>query len=304
MKQNPLLIPEITRLLCSFVDSKDLLNTALTCKIFYHASCFQLWKTLNPKSNRALRQIKNTLDTTTNYNKYVWKFCFSAKYIQLECLSFNSFLFPNLRELVFSNVAAQDHIVRPIISAAQKSLSALDLSQCYCISTSSIQPLLTMAPNQLRSLVLYGCGKIDAHMLASVIRRHANTLERIGLTDINDTILDAIYSCTNLNDLGLEHCTTLTNAALTRFFINVVKNNLRMSHLRLRDIDNLTSSHLKLIAASASCLSLMHIDMSECNKVKSDDVCWLARQCVNLTSLSMAYQAGVTNQALQVKKKK
>ena len=225
----------------------------------------------------------------------------SHRLCELGHISFDSFLFPNLRELEFSNPAIQDHIVYPIVSAAQKSLFALDLSQCYCISTMSIRPLLAMAPNQLRSLVLYGCGKIDAQVLASVIRRHAGTLQRLGLTDINDTILDAVYSCRNLNDLGLEHCATLTNAALTRFFINVVKSNMKMSHLRLRDIDNLTSSHLKLIATSASCLSLMHIDMSECNKVKSDGVCWLARECINLISLSLAYQTGVTNQALQVK---
>ncbi|KAI8098334.1 uncharacterized protein B0P05DRAFT_576666 [Gilbertella persicaria] len=40
--------------------------------------------------------------------------------------------------------------------------------------------------------------------------------------------------------------------------------------------------------------------MSECNQVKSDGVCWLAKECIHLTNLALAYQTGVTNQAIQL----
>jgi hypothetical protein len=306
MRQNPILIPEITRIVCQFVDAKDLLNLALTCRLLYHASCFRLWNTLNPKSHRILRKIKHTLDNTTEYNKHVWKFCLSAKEDshQLERFFFNSFLFPNLRELEFSNAAAQDYIVYPMIAAAQKSLHSVNLSQCYCLSTTAIKPLLAILPNQLKSLVLYGCGNIDSKVLAAIIHRHANSLTRLRLTDIDDTILEAIQTCKRLNDLGLEHCsdTTLSSSALNRFFLALSRNQVQLTHLRLRDIDNLSSSHLQIISKSDTRISLVHFDMSECHRVQSDGVSWLAKECSNITTLSLAYQAGVTDRAIRVSK--
>lgn len=301
MKENPLLIPEITRILCTFIDGKDLLNLALTCRVLYHESCFRLWNTLNPKSHRTLRKIKNTLETTDNYNKLVWKFRWSAREDahHLERLFFDSFLFPNLRELEFSNAATQDYIVYPMI-AASPHLRSLNLSQCYCLSTDAIRPLLSMPRNRLESLTLYGCGKIDPQVMANIIYRHSATLKRLRLTDINDAILDAIQKCTKLIDLGLEHCSdsTLSNTALNRFFSTI--NQVHLTHLRFRDIDNLSSEHLRSISNSKSGLSLVHFDMSECNRVKSDGVSFLATKCTSLNTLLLAYQAGVTNEAIQV----
>ncbi|KAI7902818.1 uncharacterized protein BX663DRAFT_434811 [Cokeromyces recurvatus] len=40
--------------------------------------------------------------------------------------------------------------------------------------------------------------------------------------------------------------------------------------------------------------------MSECNRINSIGVSWLARGCINLQTLSLAYQAGVTDQAIQL----
>ncbi|KAI7873119.1 uncharacterized protein EV154DRAFT_528894 [Mucor mucedo] len=189
MKQNPLLITEITRILCTFIDGKDLLNLALTCRALYYESCFRLWNTLNPKSHRTLRKIKNTLETTDEYNKLVWKFRWSAREDahHLERLFFDSFLFPNLRELEFSNAATQDYIVYPMI-AASPYLRSLNLSQCYCLSTDAIRPLLSMPGNRLESLTLYGCGNIDPQVMADIIYRHSATLKRLRLTDINDRV--------------------------------------------------------------------------------------------------------------------
>lgn len=305
MKRNPILITEITRILCSFIDPKDLLNLALTCRVLYHESCWRLWNTLNPKSYRTLRKIKNTLETTKDYNKLVWKFHWistatTARGDQLERLFFDSFIFPNLRELEFSNAAAQDYIVYPMI-AASPYLKSLNLSQCYCLSTDAIRPLLLMPQNKLESLILYGCGKIDSQVMANIIYRHNSTLKRLRLTDINDTILEAIQTCNKLNDLGLEHCsdTTLSNTALNKFFSST-STTIQLIQLRLRDVDNLTSNHLKLIANSRSRLSLTHFDMSECNRVKSDGVLFLATKCTSLNTLLLAYQTGVTDQAMQV----
>lgn len=304
MKQNPILIPEISRILCGFVDTKDLLNLALTCRALYHSSCLGLWNTLNPTSHRILRKIKNTLDHTTIYNKYVWKFCLSAREDthHLERFFFDNFLFPNLRELEFSNAAAQDHIVYPMIAAARKSLTSINLSQCYCLSTAAIKPLLTMPSHQLVSLVLYGCGNMDSQVIANIIYRHSNTLKRLRLTDINDTIIDAIKTCKKLNDLGLEHCndTTLSDSAIARFFSVLSKTQVQLTHLRLRDIDSLTCQHLRTIAESNTKTSLVYFDMSECNRVKAQGISWLATECTNLQTLLLAYQAGVTNKAIQV----
>ncbi|CAO3631147.1 unnamed protein product [Mucor hiemalis] len=303
MKQNPILIKEITRLVCTFIDPKDLLNLALTCRVLYHESCFRLWNTLNPKSHRTLRKIKNTLETTKEYNKLVWKFRWFARedVHHLERLFFDSFIFPNLRELEFSNAAAQDHIVYPII-AASPFLRSLNLSQCYCLSTDTIRPLLSMPRNRLESLNLYGCGKIDPQVMADIIYRHAATLKCLRLTDITDAILDAIQTCSRLNDLGLEHCsdTTLSNTALNRFFSALSKNQVQLKQLRLRDIDNLTSTHLISLTNSKSGLSLLNFDMSECNRVKSDGVSRLATKCTSLTTLFLAYQHGVTDEAMQL----
>lgn len=305
MKQNPILIKEICRIICTFTDTKDLLNLALTCRVLYHESCFRLWNNLKPKSLRTLRKIKNTLETTTEeYNKMVWKFCWSAREdsINLERLFFDSFIFPNLRELEFSNASAQDYIVYPMIKAAKLHLISLNLSQCYCLSTDIIKPLLFMPSNKLESLILYGCGKMDPTIMADIINRHSNTLRILRLTDITDTILNAIQNCKKLVDLGLEHCSdqTLSSTALDNFFDKISRNKMQLNQLRLRDIDNLTSQHLKLLANSNTKLSLSHFDMSECNRVNSDGVLCLAVNCTSLSTLLLAYQHGVTDEAMQV----
>ncbi|CEG75536.1 hypothetical protein RMATCC62417_10562 [Rhizopus microsporus] len=293
---HPLLIAEIASILCSFVDAKDLFSLALTCRVFYRFASERLWRTLNPTSLRTLRKIKNTLDNNTAYNKLVWKFKWSAREEHsLERLFFKSFLFPHLRELEFSNAATQDYIVYPMIAASSRYLRSLNLSQCYCLSSDAIKPLLHMLPNQLESLVLYGCGKMDAQMMVDIIHRHSSTLKCIRLTDINDAILDAIGQCLHLTDLGLEHCTSLSSTALTRYF----RKTPQLTHLRMRDISQLTSHHLRLIADSSK--SLVYFDMSECNQVNSSDGFFrLAIECTSLETLLLAYQTGVTNQAMQL----
>ncbi|KAI8643666.1 hypothetical protein BD408DRAFT_341915 [Parasitella parasitica] len=40
--------------------------------------------------------------------------------------------------------------------------------------------------------------------------------------------------------------------------------------------------------------------MSECNRIKAPGVSWLATGCINLQTLLLAYQTGVTNQAIQL----
>ncbi|KAI9477804.1 MAG: hypothetical protein EXX96DRAFT_484440 [Benjaminiella poitrasii] len=40
--------------------------------------------------------------------------------------------------------------------------------------------------------------------------------------------------------------------------------------------------------------------MSECNRIKPAGVSWIATECINLKTLSLAYQAGVTDQAMQL----
>ncbi|CEP17415.1 hypothetical protein [Parasitella parasitica] len=240
------------------------------------------------------------------YNKYVWKLCLSwtkQDIHHLERFFFDNFLFPNLRVLEFSNAAAQDHILYPMIAAAKKSLSSLNLSQCYCLSSAVIKPLLTMAPHQMESLVLYGCGKMSSHILADIIHRHCNTLKRIRLTDANDAILDAIQKCKKLSDLGLEHCSdaTLSSSALSNFFTSLSRHQAQLTHLRLRDINSLTSQHLRIIANTPTIqTSLVHFDMSECNRIDSEGISWLATECIHLESLLLAYQEGVTNQAIQL----
>ncbi|KAG1456925.1 hypothetical protein G6F56_006726 [Rhizopus delemar] len=293
--QHPLLIAEIASIICSLVDVKDLFSLALTCRNFYRFSSERLWRTLNPTSLRTLRKIKNTLDSSEAYNKLVWKFKWSAREEHsLERLFFKSFLFANLKELEFSNAATQDHIILPMI-AFSRQLRSVNLSQCYCLSSQVLRPLVTMPANQLQTLILYGCGKMDSQLMVDIIHRHSTTLQCIRLTDINDAIMEAIGLCRSLRDLGLEHCASLSNAALTRYFQSC----RQLTHLRMRDISHLSSHHVRCVAESSK--TLHHFDMSECNGVNSSDGFFcLATECTSLDTLLLAYQTGVTNQAMQL----
>lgn len=301
MRQNPLLIAEIAHMLCSYVDQGDLLNLAFTCKAFYQVSCARLWYKLHPTSHRRLHQIKNTLDSQkTHYNALVWIWKWSARE---ECLMerhfFDSFLFPNLRELEFSYAAAQDQLICSMISASPL-LRSVNLSQCYRLSTEAIRPLFDRRRNQLERLNLYGCNNMNSNSLATLIGRHSDSLKSIRLTDINDAVLVAIQSCKNIQDLGLEHCDTfLSSAALTAYFKSLKDNQAQLKQIRLRDVTQLTSNHL-LDMASANLASLVYFDISECNSVTSEGYLWLAEQCTSLKTLSLAYQHGVTDPAIQV----
>ncbi|ORZ08163.1 hypothetical protein BCR42DRAFT_495614 [Absidia repens] len=314
----PLLIPEITHLICSFVHPGDMLAVALSCRTMYYAMIARLWHTLHPRSHMELRKLKNTLDGAAGtagwpgktistslstldpqYNRQVRVFRWSLKEDvtthMFERPFFDHFLFPRLHTLVFSYAAAQDSSVATMIKAAVHHLRYVDLSHCYCLSSDAIQPLLFQPHGFLTTLILYGCGKIDPHTLVQLIHHHHTTLTCVRLTDITDTVLDSLQPCAHLQDLGLEHCSDddLTEPALTRFTRHQP---WQMRRLRFRDIASLTSTHLANLMARKS---LVHLDMSECSRITSDGLARLACLCPRLDTLTLAYQTGVSNSSLR-----
>ncbi|KAI8084499.1 uncharacterized protein BX664DRAFT_283104 [Halteromyces radiatus] len=311
VRQSPITIPEIAQLICYFVDGKDMLNMALSCRTMYYAMIVRLWHTLQPRSHMVLRKLKNTLDgkgrhLKTNldpqYNRLVRVFRWSLKEDvtthMFERPFFDGFIFPRLDQLVFSYAAAQDSSVAPMIRASSY-LRYVDLSHCYCLSTDAIQPLLDMPLPRLETLILYGCGKIESKALATLIQRHHRTLTCLRLTDITDDLLDVIQQCHHLQDLGLEHCSDyLTYDGLSRFAHALEKQHIQLTRLRFRDIANLTSEHMERIAFSSG-LSLVHLDMSECARITSDGLAHMAPHCPSLDTLCLAYQSGVTDTSIQ-----
>ncbi|KAG2178110.1 hypothetical protein INT43_003363 [Umbelopsis isabellina] len=307
-RPNPLLIPELARMLCDFVDQADLLNLALTCKFLFYPACERLWKRLNPRSLVALRKIKNTLDGkykrpfSINYNSFVWEFLWTASNDQrtarFERDFFQRFRFPSIQRLEFSFAAAQDVTVCTMM-ARHEQLEHVDFSHCYCLTTDAIRPLLDMPPGQLKSLILYGCGQIDRRALVYLIHRHSSSLTHIGLTDINDQVMYAIQQCRQLQSLGLEHCSDmeLTEDTITEF-CNIMKTkNMRLEKLRVRDIQSLTTEHVSELAHTCAD-TLRHIDMSECIRVSHTAFLDLAMYCTRLDTFSIGYQAEVTNSAI------
>ncbi|KAI8070017.1 hypothetical protein BC940DRAFT_296735 [Gongronella butleri] len=306
---SPFIIPEIAAILCSFVDRKDWLNVALSCRTFYIAMISRIWHTVHPRSHMTLRKLKNTLDgkarasksqLQTDYNRLVRVFCWTLKEDiaghPFERSFFDAFLFCHLDHLEFSYAAAQDHTIASMIRSSPY-LSYIDLSHCYSLSAEAIRPLLEMRPNSLKTLILYGCGKIDSLTLVHLIYRHQRTLQCIRVTEITDCVLDAMQSCRQLQDVGLEHCTSLSDAALRRFSHYLLSNPPPIRSLRLRDIANLTSQHMSSIARSCG-QSLCHLDMTECVRITSTGLAAVARFATSLTSLSLAYQVGVSNQVI------
>jgi hypothetical protein len=309
-RPNPLLIPELARMLCEFVDQADLLNLALTCKFLFYPACERLWKRLNPRSLVALRKIKNTLDGkykrpfSINYNSFVWEFLWTASNDQraarFERDFFHIFRFPAIQRLEFSVAAAQDVTVCTMM-ARHEHLEHVDFSHCYCLTTDAIRPLLDMPPGQLKSLILYGCGQIDRRALVYLIHRHSSSLTRIGLTDINDQIMYAIQQCHQLQSLGLEHCSDmeLTEDAITAFCKIMKTRSMRLEKLRVRDIQSLTTEHVSELAHTCAD-TLRHLDMSECIRVSHTAFLDLAMNCTRLETFSIGYQAEVTNAAISV----
>jgi hypothetical protein len=310
-RPNPLLIPELARMLCDFVEQADLLNLALTCKFLFYPACERLWKRLNPRSLVALRKIKNTLDGkykrpfTINYNAFVWEFLWTASNDQrtarFERDFFHIFRFPSIQRLEFSFAAAQDVTVCTMMES-NRHLQHVDFSHCYCLTTDAIRPLLNMPPGQLKTLILYGCGQIDRRALVYLIHRHSSSLTCIGLTDINDQIMYAIQQCRQLKNLGLEHCsdTDLTEDAITQFFNIMKAKNMRLQQLRVRDIQSLTTEHVCDLAHTCAD-TLSHLDMSECVRVSHSAFLDLSVHCTRLQTFSIGYQAEVTNLAISVR---
>ncbi|KAL0089451.1 hypothetical protein J3Q64DRAFT_1635931 [Phycomyces blakesleeanus] len=131
---------------------------------------------------------------------------------------------------------------------------------------------------------------------------HHQSLQCIRLTDINDRVLESIQQCVGLKDLGLEHCAEakLSAGALSRFSRPTkTYSGLGLERLRLRDIASLSSDHLRGIV-DGSRYSLLHLDISECNRLSSEGFVYLSSQCVLLETLLLAYQAGVEDEAIQL----
>ncbi|GAB5586587.1 hypothetical protein Unana1_01487 [Umbelopsis nana] len=307
-RPNPLLIPELARMLCDFVDQVDLLNLALTCKFLFYPACELLWKRLNPRSLVALRKIKNTLDGkykrpfSINYNAFVWEFLWTASNDQraarFERDFFHIFRFPSIQRLEFSFAAAHDGTVCTMMES-NRHLQHIDFSHCYCLTTDAIRPLLDMPPGQLKTLILYGCGQIDRRALVYLIHRHSSSLTCIGLTDINDHIMYAIQQCRQLKNLGLEHCSDgdLTEDAITQFCNTMMVKNMRLEQLRVRDIQSLTTEHVCVLAHTCAD-TLRHLDMSECVRVSHSAFLDLSIYCTRLETFAIGYQAEVTNSAI------
>ncbi|KAI8997411.1 hypothetical protein BDB01DRAFT_771030 [Pilobolus umbonatus] len=297
MTQNPLLIVEIAHIICDYIDYEDLPHLALTCRVLYYASCAKIWKSLQPKTQSTLRKIKNTLDSNrTGYNKLVYIFKWSAREEAhtLEGPFFNSFLFPNLRELEFSNADAQDHIVHSFLTTSPK-LRSINLSRCYCLSTKAIRPLFDFSPDRLERLNLYGCSRIDPLIIATIILRHSNSLKSVRLTDITDVILNAIQRSTCLNDLGLEHCSRLSTTSLNRLFCSLSQ----LTHIRLRDIPDMTSDHLTSLV-NVCFTALVHCELIECNQIQNEALTYMASKCVSIKTLLVPYHPNITNETVQL----
>ncbi|KAI9032923.1 hypothetical protein CLU79DRAFT_728783 [Phycomyces nitens] len=312
-KVSPLLIPEIAGLICDVVDPRDLLSLVLTCKVFYDAASVRLWRTLHPRSLLSLLKVKSTLEgkhrvknLSCNYHQLIQTFRWSSRddptCRTFELEFFEHFSFPNLVQLEFSYMAAQSQTLCKMI-AASPHLRYIDLSHCYCLSTQAILPLFLMPHHHLQTLILYGCGQMDPNTLATLIMHHHQSLQCVRLTDISDRVLEAIQHCVVLKDLGLEHCTEtkLSADALLRFSRPTKTwTGLGLVRLRLRDIANLTSDHIRGIVDSSQ-YTLVHLDISECNRLSRDGFNHIASQCILLETLMLAYQAGVEDQAIQVR---
>ncbi|ORX46960.1 RNI-like protein [Hesseltinella vesiculosa] len=305
---SPFVIPEIASLICSFVDRRDWLNVSLSCRSLYHAAIIRIWHSVHPRSHMALRKLKNTLDGKaripktgqyTDYNRLVRSFSWTLKEDiaghPFERSFFDAFLFCHLSRLEFSYAAAQDSTIASMIRSSPH-LRYIDLSHCYSLSAEAIRPLLDTPPCRLETLILYGCGKINSSTLIAVINRHQGTLQCLRFTDITDGVLGAVQYCSQLQDIGLEHCVdhSLTDAALTRFSCFLMRYPPPLKFLRLRDIANLTSEHMLNIVISCG-LSLRHLDMTECTRITAQGLTVLAHHICKLKSLSLAYQTGVTN---------
>lgn len=311
LERNPLLLPEIARLVCDFIDDQDLLNAACTCRVWFDVATRRIWKTLCPQSHMTLRKLRGTLEGRygskrgeiyCDYRHLVsaFRWCPRDKEITpFERSFFQVFSFPKLVRLEFSYAAAQDHAVQQIIAASPR-LRHVDLSHCYCLSTEAIRPLLFMEANRLQTLVLYGCGKIDHDALAAVIARHRQSLSCIRLTNINGRIMEAIQSCPKLSDLGLEHSDSLDHDHIVNFFHALKQQQkIRLTRVRMRDVANLSAAPMYDLALAAA-HSLTHLDMSECNSVSVQGFEHIARQCTCLETLLLVYQSCVTDATVQV----
>ncbi|KAI9308510.1 hypothetical protein BJ944DRAFT_99912 [Cunninghamella echinulata] len=285
-KSSPFTIPEIAQILCSFVDQKDMLNVALSCRVFYYAMIGRLWHTIQPQSYMMLRKIKNALDgkgrhwktqLDPQYHYLVKEFKCQLKddftsinrsYLSspsssssttatIERPFFDSFLFPKLNKFIFSYAAAQDNSIAPILRASHH-LRYIDLSHCYCLSTEAIQPLLDLPTSRLETVILYGCGKIESSALITLIEQHHQTLTCLKLTDITDGVLNAIQKCHQLRDFGLEHCSddSLTYSAITKFTNSLISSTTTsISSLPSSSYSSALSTTNSYLSSSSSLIS-------------------------------------------------
>ncbi|KAI9243727.1 hypothetical protein BDA99DRAFT_529890 [Phascolomyces articulosus] len=309
---SPLDMVELVKMIIDLVDPDDLLNVAFTCRLFFSTACARMWTMLNPQTHVTLRRVRQTLegrhsvnkqrmpfgDYRTLVNHFRW-YPHDKGTMHFERQFFDVFEFPNLVRLEFSYAAAQDHAVQHIMQSSQR-LRHVNLSHCYCLSTEAIRPLLDIPPS-LKTLILYGCGKIDAYALAAVIRRHCQSLECIRLTDINNDILTAIQQCDKLQDLGLEHCSeALDSTCINQFAVHLMRQKIpRLTRIRMRDIANLNTEPMYYLAR-ATTDTLVHLDMSECNLINQEEFTHLATLCQSLETLLLAHQFSVTDEVVQL----
>ncbi|OZJ05976.1 hypothetical protein BZG36_01215 [Bifiguratus adelaidae] len=305
---HPFYILELAELLCEFVDRKDLLSLALSCRGLFTPAIVRLWRSVRIRSVDQLCQFRATLagqygKPICRYNDIIQAFTWLNDGDELEDARldrhfrtipqehfFTVFDFPSLRILQFSLRHVPDIVIAKILYRCRNAIEHIALPHCYKLTSFALHPLhVPQHSNRITTLHLFGTNLLTAHLPSLA------NLESLQATDINDTFLEVLSLSHRLKRLALEDCHQVTNYGLTRFCYTWQG---QLTSFQAREVFQLNTDHVVQLARKSG-PALKELIIRECLDVETEALEEAAFHCPNLEVLRLPYMRNLGNTAFQ-----
>jgi F-box/leucine-rich repeat protein 2/20 len=233
---------------------------------------------------------------------------------------------PNLVHINLSGLTTVTNSAMKIISQSCPNLEYLNVSWCKAVDTKGLKRVVASCPrlkdlragellgfdddgfmlelfktNKLERLILSHCSSLTDASLKALLHgvnpeidfltdrpivpprklRHLDLSRCRGLTDVS--LKHLAHNVPNLEGLQLSHCPNFGDDALSE----VIRTTLRLTHLDLEELENLTNAALLELSKAPCATHLEHLNISYCEKLGDTGMLQILKNCPRLRSLDL-----------------
>ncbi|XP_062197824.1 F-box/LRR-repeat protein 3-like isoform X2 [Phragmites australis] len=189
---------------------------------------------------------------------------------------------PDLQVLALVGcVEIDDDALGSLEKVCNKSLQALDISNCQNATDEGVSSVVKSIPNLLELNLSYCCPVTPSMVSSFRSIAKLRTLKLEGCKFMADGLKGIGMSCVSVKELSLSKCSGVTDTELS-FVVSRLKSLLKLDITCCRDITDVS-----LAAITSSCTSLISLKMESCSRVTSGGLQLIGKRCSHLEELDL-----------------